>query len=118
MITATPYSSNPIGIPALKNFIVNNVENISDINALQRIYAIIISNSESYEQKFKAAKLQTDLFCPKEIAQELEAGGYMINKPFPFDEAAYNLDLAEKEDLEDEPAPEEWLQKMFPEVYA
>lgn len=105
-------------IPAMKHFIVDSVENLTDVYTLQRICAIIISNSESYEQKFQAAKRQTEKYCPKEIAEELEADGFMIGKPFPFDDAVFDLEKAEKEDLEDEPVPEEWLQKMFPEVYA
>ena len=115
---ATTNISTKTEIPTLKSFIGDNVEKVSDVYTLQRICSIIITNSESYEQKLRSAKLQTEKYCPKEIADELEAEGFMIGKPFPFDSAIYDLQIAEKEDSEDEPVPEEWLQKMFPEVYA
>ncbi|MBP5504115.1 MAG: hypothetical protein J6Y24_15150 [Bacteroidales bacterium] len=118
MTSPTTNISTKTEIPTLKNFIVDNVEKVSDVYTLQRICAIIISNSETYEQKFRSAKLQTEKYCPKELAEELEAEGFMIGKPFPVDNAIYDLQIAEKEDSEDEPVPEEWLQKMFPEVYA
>lgn len=111
--TATKHINTKTEIPALKSFIVDNVAKLTDVRILQRICAIILSNSESYEQKFLAAKHQTEKYCPKEIAEELEAEGFMIGKPFPLDKAVFDLETAEKEDLEDEPVPEEWLQKMF-----
>lgn len=120
MITTTKQKQINIKteIPELRSFIVDRVSTLTDRNALQRICSIIISNSESYEQKFLAAKQQTEQYCTPDIAAELEADGFMIGKPFPFDDSLFDLEQAEQEDLNDEPAPEEWLKKMFPEVYA
>ena len=120
MITTTKQKQINIKteIPALRSFIVDKVSTLTDRNTLQRIYSIIISNSENYERKFLEAKQQTEQYCTPEIAAELEADGFMIGKSFPFDDSLFDLEQAEQEDLEDEPAPEEWLKKMFPEVYA
>ena len=74
--------------------------------------------AEIYDHKFLEAKQQTEQYCTPEIAAGLEADGFMIGKPFPFDDSLLDLEQAEQEDLENEPAPEEWLKKMFPEVYA
>ena len=41
---------------------------------------------------------------------------YMIGKPFPYEE--FDLAKAIIEDENDEPAPKEWVQKMFPKVFS
>ena len=75
------------------------------------------SNAESFEQKLKNARRQTEKYCTKDIADELAADNYMIGKPFP-DGGAFDMEQAIADDAADEPAPDEWLKKMFPEVYA
>ena len=40
----------------------------------------------------------------------------MIGKPFPYEE--FDLEKAITEDESDEPAPEEWVQKMFPKFFS
>lgn len=74
------------------------------------------NGSESIAQKIENAKRQTEKYCTKEIAAELAAENYMIGKPAP--DIAFDMDQAIADDDADEAAPEEWLKKMFPEVYA
>ena len=74
------------------------------------------NGSESISQKIENAKRQTEKYCTKEIADELAAENYMIGKPAPC--SAFDMEQAIADDETDEPAPEEWLKKMFPEVYA
>ncbi len=74
------------------------------------------NGSESISQKIENTKRQTEKYCTKEIADELAAENYMIGKPAP--DSAFDIEQAIADDEADEPAPEEWLKKMFPEVYA
>ncbi len=62
------------------------------------------------------AKEQTERYCVPEIAVELENEGYMIDKPYPFDSEFFNFNQAILEDESDEDAPDEWVEKMFPEI--
>ena len=41
----------------------------------------------------------------------------MIGKPYPFDDSNFDFDKAIKEDELDEVAPDEWVEKMFPELH-
>ena len=75
------------------------------------------NGSESMAQKIENAKRQTEKYCTKEIADELAAENYMIGKPAP-DSGVFDMEQAIADDEADEAAPEEWLKKMFPEVYA
>lgn len=74
------------------------------------------NGSESITQKIENAKRQTEKYCTKEIADELAAENYMIGKPAP--DIAFDMEQAIADDDADEAAPEDWLKKMFPEVYA
>jgi len=69
------------------------------------------SNSDTQQQRDTAKNL-TEKYCPKELADELATDDYMIGKPFPYED--FDLEKAIIEDENDEPAPEEWVQKMFP----
>lgn len=109
--------NNPM-IPHLRSYIVDKVENENDITVLQRLYAVItLQSDETYEEKFAQAKEQTEKYCAEEIAQELEAGGYMLGKPYPIDDSNFDFDQAIREDELDEEAPDEWVEKMFPELH-
>lgn len=106
-------------IPHLRNYIVDKVEKENDVEVLQRLYAIINTQSdETYYEKFVQAKEQTEKYCTKEMAEELEAEGFMIGKPYPIDDSKFDFDQAIKEDEMDAEAPQEWVEKMFPELYA
>ena len=109
--------SNPI-IPHLRNYIMEKLEDERDLNVLEKIYSIISPEDElSYEEKFAIAKEQTKQYCPEELARELEAEGFMIDKPYPYEDELSYIDTVIKEDEEDVNAPEEWVRKMFPELY-
>lgn len=109
--------SNPI-IPHLRNYIMEKLEDERDLNVLEKIYSIISPEDElSYEEKFAIAKEQTEQYCPIELARDLEAEGYMIDKPYPYEDEISDIDTIIKEDEEDVNAPEEWIRKMFPELY-
>lgn len=41
----------------------------------------------------------------------------MIDKSYPTSSAHFDLEQAISEDEQDGNAPEEWLRKMFPELY-
>gem|GEM_PF-6654615 len=71
------------------------------------------SKSDSQQQRDTAKNL-TEKYCPKELADELATDDYMIGNPFPYED--FDLEKAIIEDENDEPAPEEWVQKMFPKV--
>ena len=104
-------------IPHLRSFIVEKVENEEDVDVLQQLYAVITPKSDkTYAEKFAQAKAQTERYCVPEIAEELENEGYMIGKPYPYDDDAFDFNQAIKEDEADDVAPDEWVEKMFPEV--
>lgn len=105
-------------IPHLRNYIVEKVEKEEDVTILQQIYSVISPESEeTYVEKFAKAKEQTEQFCVPEIAKALEAEGFMIDKPYPFDDDHFDFDKVIEEDERDEVAPREWVEKMFPELY-
>ena len=56
-------------------------------------------------------------YCPEELAKELEAEGYMIDKPYPYMDSTQDLEEAIQDDEKDENAPQEWITKMFPELH-
>lgn len=69
-------------IPYLKSYIVDKLEEENNLDVLEKIYSIISPESKmSFEQKFALAKEQTEKYCPEELAKELEAEGFMIDKP-------------------------------------
>ena len=104
-------------IPHLRNYIVDKVENEQDVGVLQQLYAVITpKDRESFAEKFTQAQKQTEQYCVPEIAAELESEGYMIGKPYPYDDEAFDFDQAIREDEADEVAPDEWVEKMFPEI--
>lgn len=112
------YSQNNNLIPYLKNYIVDKLEDENNLDVLEKIYSIISPKSElSFEQKFALAKEQTEKYCPEELARELEAEGYMIDKSYPYEDEIIDIDTIIKEDEKDENAPEEWITKMFPELH-
>ena len=82
----------------------------------QFVNFVIYNDSKSDAPQQDNVKNLTEKYCPKELADELAADDYMIGKPFPYEE--FDLEKAIIEDESDEPAPEEWVQKMFPKVYA
>ena len=105
-------------IPHLRSYIVEKVEQENDVAVLQRLYAVINAQSDgTYAEKFAQAKEQVEKYCTKEIAEELEAEGYMIGKPYPIDDDQFDFEQAIREDETDAEAPQEWLEKMFPELY-
>ena len=55
--------------------------------------------AEIYDHKFLEAKQQTEQYCTPEIAAELEADGFMIGKPFPYDDSLLDLEQAEQQNL-------------------
>ena len=90
-------------------------ERLNDI--YQFVNFIIYKYSESdTQQQRDTAKSLTEKYCPKELADQLATDDYMIGKPFPYEE--FDLEKAIAEDENDELAPNEWVQKMFPKVYA
>ena len=110
-------TTNPV-IPHLRHYILNRIEDETDVSVLEKIYAIISPKEVSFKEQFAQAKLQTEEFCTPDLAAELEADGYMINKPYPYDSSNFDIDAAVREDEVDGNAPQEWLAKMFPELYA
>ena len=70
-----------------------------------------------FKRKFAIAKEQTKKYCPEELAKELEAEGYMIDKPYPFMDSTQELEAVIRDDENDENAPQEWITKMFPELH-
>ena len=105
-------------VPHLRNYIVEKVEKEDNIAVLQQIYSVISPESnETYAEKFAKAKIQTEQFCAPEIAETLEAEGYMIDKPYPFNDEFFDFDKVIEEDAKDEVAPQEWIDKMFPELH-
>ena len=111
---ATP---NPV-VPHLRHYIVDKVEAETDEDVLERILAIVSPHEASFKQRFNQAKTQTEKYCTPEVAAALEAEGFMINKPRPFEDEPFDVDAAIRDDERDDNAPREWLEKMFPEVYA
>ena len=105
-------------IPNLRNFIVERVEEESNLSVLEQIYAILGSSKQSFEDRYQKAKEQTEKYCVPEIAKEMEAEGYMIDKPYPFDDPDLDFDQLISEDAHDSDAPQKWVEKMFPELYA
>lgn len=45
---------------------------------------ILLESDMSFEKKYANAKEQTEKYCTEELARELEAEGYMIDKPYPL----------------------------------
>ena len=105
-------------IPNLRNYIVERVETESNLSILEQIYAVLDSSKQSFEDRFKRAREQTEKYCVPEIAEEMEQEGYMIEKPYPCDDLHIDFDKLIKEDAHDDDAPQEWVEKMFPELYA
>ena len=104
-------------IPHLRSYIVEKVEKEKDTAVLQQLYAVITPKAnETFAEKFTQAKEQTERYCTPEIAEELEDEGYMIGKPYPFNDEEFDLERAIKEDELDQVAPDEWVEKMFPEI--
>lgn len=105
-------------IPYLKSYIVDKLEEENNLDVLEKIYSIISPESKmSFEQKFALAKEQTEKYCHEELAKELEAEGYMIDKPYPYMDSTQDLEEAILDDEKDENAPQEWITKMFPELH-
>lgn len=104
-------------LPHLRHRIVERVEEEKNLSVLEQIYSIIASG-DSFEEKYRLAKEQTERYCAPELAEQLEAEGYMIDKAYPYDDTQLDLDQLRREDAEDGDAPQEWLEKMFPELYA
>ena len=114
-------------IPYLKSYIVDKLEEENNLDVLEKIYSIISPESKmSFEQKFALAKEQTEkadvdlsyaVWDKDAVAKELEAEGYMIDKPYPFMDSTQDLEEAIQDDEKDENAPQEWITKMFPELH-
>ncbi len=78
---------------------------------------ILLESEMSFEKKYANDKEQTEKYCTEELARELEAEGYMIDKPYPFMDSSQDLEEVIKDDEKDENAPQEWITKMFPELH-
>ena len=115
---ALGYATTNSVISHLRHQIVERVESETDVNVLEQIYSIINPKDTSFEERFKRSKAMAEKYCTHDVAAELEAESFMINKPCPFANETFDADAAIREDERDENAPNEWLQKMFPEVYA
>ena len=103
----------------LRHYIMERVETETDLAMLERIYSIISSReSLSFREKYSQAKIQTEKYCTSDMAAELEAEGYMIDKDFPYADEPLDIETLIAEDESDDNAPKEWIEKMFPEVYA
>lgn len=112
------HTSRSALIPHLRSYIVNKVETEDDMAILQRLYSVVSPDAdETYEEQFAKAKRQTEQYCVPEIAEELESEGYMIGKPYPYDDEHFDFDQAIKDDAHDGLAPQEWVDKMFPELH-
>lgn len=116
-IAAGYSATNPV-LPHLRHYIMDRVESETDVSVLEQIYAIISPQEASFKERFSRAKAQTDEYCAPDLAEELEAECYMINKPYPLENDSLDIDAIIQADELDENAPQEWLEKMFPEVYA
>ena len=78
-------------IPHLRSYIVEKVEKEKDMAVLQQLYAVITPKAnETFAEKFTQAKEQTERYCTPEIAEELEDEGYMIGKPYPFNDEEFD----------------------------
>ena len=105
-------------IPHLRTYIVDKVEDETNLAVLQQLYAIVSrDDKEAYADKFAKTKAQTEQYCVPALADELEAEGFMFGKPYPFDDVPFDIEQAIADDAKDEPAPKEWLDKMFPELH-
>ena len=112
-----PYGNNMI--PHLRSYIVDKVEAESRLAVLEQIYTIICSSEYQYSDKYNQAKESTEKYCVTELAKELESEGYMIGKPYPCEDGSQlDLDQLIEDDAKDVDAPQEWVEKMFPELYA
>lgn len=109
-------SQNPV-IPHLRNYIVDKVEAETDVDVLEQILAIVSPHEASFKERFNQAKVQTEKYCTPDVAAAMEADGFMINKPCPFEGESFDIEAAICDDEHDDNAPREWLEKMFPEVY-
>lgn len=86
---------------------------------MEQIYSIISSSENQYADKYNQAKESTEKYCVPELAKELECEGYMIGKPYPYEDGSQlDLDQLIGYDAKDNDAPQEWVEKMFPELYA
>lgn len=104
-------------VPHLRSYIVDKVEEESNMEILEQIYAIINSSGSTFEDKYSQAKEQTEKYCVPELAKELEAEGYMIGKPYPYEDSRIDFDQLIEDDTKDVEAPKEWVKKMFPELH-
>lgn len=111
-----PYTSGNTIIPQLRSYLVDRVEMENDLEVLEQVYAVISASKSSFADKYYQAKEQTERFCTPELAKELEAEGYMIDKPYPYDDFYSDLDNLIEEDESDSNAPQVWVDKMFPEL--
>ncbi len=105
-------------VPRLRSFIVDKIEEENRMSVLEKVYSIICSTDSSFEEKYQQAKMQTEKYCPPELAKELEDEGYMIGKPYPDNDSHLDFDQLIEDDARDDDAPQEWVEKMFPELYA
>lgn len=113
------YTPANLTVPHLRHFIMDRVENETDVSVLEQIYAIVApKGTMSFIEKYNQAKSQTEQFCTDDIVEELEAEGYMIDKPYPMSDDVFDFEAAIRDDEHDDHAPQEWLKKMFPEIYA
>lgn len=115
---ADTYTSGNMLIPQLRSNILSKVEEESNLNVLEQVYAIVAASKSSFTEKYNHAKEQTERFCTPELAKELETEGYMIDKDYPYDDAHIDFNRLIEEDANDNNAPQEWVEKMFPELYA
>ena len=105
-------------VPHLRSYLLDKVEKVDDMAVLQQIYAIVTPQSkETYAEKFAQAKEQTERYCTPDLAEELEQEGYMIGKSYPSVDEPFDLEKAIADDALDEVAPQEWIDKMFPELH-
>ena len=105
-------------IPHLRSFIVDKIEEESRMSVLEQIYSIVCSSDGSYKERFQQAKKQTEQYCTPELAKELEDEGFMIGKANVHDDSLPDFDRLIEDDAKDGDAPHEWVEKMFPELYA
>ena len=116
---ASGYTSAKSAVSHLRHYIMERVENETDVTTLEQIYSIISSrDSIPYREKYNQAKIQTEQYCTGDMVAELEAEGYMIGKERPYADGPTDIETLIAEDESDGNAPKEWLEKMFPEVYA
>lgn len=115
---ANASTASNVLIPHLRSNILEKVETENDLNVLEQVYAIVAASKSSFTNKYYHAKEQTEHFCTSEVAEELEAEGYMIDKPYPYDDSCIDFNQLIEDDANDTNAPQEWVEKMFPELYA